>query len=325
MNSETTMKAIQFREHGSPEVLTYETAPRPVATEGQVLIRVHAAGTNPAEWRGRAGFPDVPEEYRFAIPKISWPHIPGFDVSGIIEEVGPGVTTFREGDAVFGMVGFPEGGRGYAEYTVAAVKDLVHKPAGIDHVHAAALPMAALTAWQLILPDVKAGQRVLINGAAGGVGHIAVQLAKRKGATVIAVASGRNADFLRELGADEFIDYTTTPVETVVHDVDLVADTVGGKQSDRLFAVLRRGGRLIPINIGSSAERAAEAGVILGPSNPQRIHSDEAQLGEIGQLVASGQLRVAVEKVFPLAEARQAHEYVEHHHLRGKMVLLVKS
>ncbi len=320
-----TMRAIQYRKFGSPEVLTYEVVPRPGVAEGQVLIRVHAAGTNPAEWRSRAGFPDVPEEYRYAIPRISWPSIPGFDVSGIIEEVGPGVTTFRKGDAVFGMVGFPEGGRGYAEYTAAPVKDLALKPAGIDHVHAAALPMAALTAWQLVVPDLEAGQRVLINGAAGGVGHIAVQLAKLKGAQVIAVASGRNADFLRDLSVDEFIDYTTTPVETVVQDVDLVVDMVGGKQGDRLTSVLRRGGRLIPINIGHSPERAAEAGVILGTSHRQRLHSDEAQLAEIGRLVEAGHLRVVVEKVFPLAQARQAHEYVEHHHLRGKMVLLVRD
>lgn len=320
-----TMKAIQYRKFGGPEVLTYDVVPRPEAGEGQVLIRVHAAGTNPAEWRSRVGFPDVPEEYRYAIPRVSWPSIPGFDVSGIIEEVGPGVTAIREGDAVFGMVGFPEGGRGYAEYTAAPAKDLALKPAGIDHVHAAAIPMAGLTAWQLVLPDLEAGQKVLINGAAGGVGHFAVQLAKRKGAQVIAVASGRNAQFLRELGADEFIDYTTTPVETAAHDVDLVVDTVGGKQGDRLFAVLRRGGRLIAINVGHSAERAAEAGVILGTSHRQRLHSDEAQLAEIGRLVEAGHLRVVVEKVFPLAEARQAHEYVEHHHLRGKMVLLVRE
>jgi NADPH:quinone reductase-like Zn-dependent oxidoreductase len=318
------MKAIQIYETGGPEVLLYEDVPRPVAGLGEVLIRVHAVGTNPAEWRGRAGFPDVPEKFRSAIPKVSRPNIPGFDVSGIVEAVGPDVTAFHEGDAVYGMLRFPQGGRAYAEYTTAPVTDLAHKPATVDHIHAAAIPMAALTAWQLLCPDLEAGQTVLINGAAGGVGHFAVQLAKLKGARVIGVASRRNARFLRELGVDEFIDYTTTSVEQAIHDVDLVFDTVGGEQGDRLISILKRGGRLIPINIGNySVEHAAEASVIMGTSHQRRLFSSGEQLAEIGRLIDAGRLRVVVEKIFPLSEARKAHEFVESHHLRGKMVLRV--
>ncbi|MBO0791964.1 MAG: NADP-dependent oxidoreductase [Ktedonobacteraceae bacterium] len=320
--STETMKAIQVYETGGPEVLIYENVPRPVAGPGEVLIRVYAVGTNPAEWRGRAGFPGVPEELLRTFPPIPRPYIPGTDVSGIVEAVGPDVTRFHEGDAVYGMLRFPQGGRAYAEYTTAPVTDIALKPATIDHIHAAAIPMAALTAWQLLCPDLEAGQTVLINGAAGGVGHFAVQLAKLKGARVIGVASGRNAAFLRDMGVDEFVDYTTTPVEQTVHDVDLVFDTVGGEQGDRLLSVLRRGGRLIPINIGNYSDvHIAEAGVIRGTSHQRRLYPSGEQLTEIGKLIDAGNLRVFVEKVFPLSEARKAHEFVESHHLRGKMVL----
>jgi NADPH:quinone reductase-like Zn-dependent oxidoreductase len=207
------MKAIRVHRSGGPEELIYEDVPRPTAGPGEVLIHIHAAGVNPADWRGRAGFPDVPAELR---PKIPRPSIPGSDMSGIVAAVGPDVTAFRVDDAVYGLIRFPPftekgGGNGYAEYTTAPVTDLAPKPATIDHVHAAALPMAVLTAWQLLYPDVAPGQTVLINGAAGGVGHLALQLAKLKGAHVIGVASTGHAPFLRELGVDDYIDYTTTP------------------------------------------------------------------------------------------------------------------
>lgn len=317
------MKAIQYHTLGGPEVLVYEDVPRPTAGPGEVLLRVHAVGVNPADWRARAGFPDVPENLR---PTIPLPSIPGSDVSGTIEALGPNVTAFHEGDAVYGMLRFPRGGRVYAEYATAPVTDLALKPAAIDHLQAAAIPMAALTARQLLSPDVKAGQTVFINGAAGGVGHVAVQLAKFKGARVIGVASGSHMAFLRELGVDECIDYTVTPIEQMAHDVDVVFDTVGGQHGDRLLGVLKRGGRLIPINVGHySAKHAAEAGVILGTSHQQRLHSDTTQLDEIGSLIATGRLRVAIDTVFPLSEARKAHERGEAGHLRGKIVLRVRE
>jgi len=318
-----TMKAIQIYVEGGPEVLMYEDVPRPIAGPGEVLIRVFAAGVNPADWRARAGFPDVPEPFRSAIPHIPRPSIPGFDVSGIVEAVGPDVTEFHADDAVYGMVRFPGGGKGYAEYTLAPVTDLARKPVTIDHLHAAAVPMAALTAWQMLYLDVEPGQAVLVNGAAGGVGHFAVQLAKLKGARVIGVAAGRHEALLRELGITEFIDYTRVPVEQVVHDLDVVFDTVGGENS-HLLSVLRRGGRFIPVNLGNySAERALEAGITLGTSHHQALQSSGAQLAEIGTLIDAGQLQVIIDTVVPLAEARKAHERGEAGHLRGKIVLRV--
>jgi NADPH:quinone reductase-like Zn-dependent oxidoreductase len=318
------MKAIQVYKDGGPEVLTYEDIPRPIARPGEVLVRIYAAGVNPADWRARAGFPDVPEQFRHAIPPISRPHIPGFDLSGIVEATGPDVTTFRKGDAVFGMIRFPGGGKTYAEYTTAPVTDLALKPASIDHIQAAAIPMAALTAWQFLYQDLEPGQTVLINGAAGGVGHIAVQLAKIKGAHVIAVASGSHEAFLHELGVDEFIDYTISPVEQqVVRTVDLVYDTVGGANGDRMLSVLKRGGRLVGINIGNyPAERAAQLGITIGTGRPS-LHPDVVQLAEIGRLIDAGRLRVAIDTVVPLAQAWQAHIRGESGHLRGKIVLRI--
>ncbi len=316
--STETMKAVRAHAYGGPEVLVYEDVPLTTAGPGEVLICIHATGMNAADWRGRAGFPDIPEALR---PEISHPSLLGFDASGIVEAVGSEVTAFHKGDAVFGMIRFPNKASTYAEYATAPVTDLAPKPAGIDHIQAAAIPMAALTAWQFLYQDLEAGQTVLVNGAAGGVGHFAVQLAKLKGARVIGVASGRNAEFLRDLGADQFIDYTTTPVEQVAHDVDLVYDTVGGPSQDRLLNVLKRGGRLIPVNLGNySAEHAAKVGVTVGSSHP-RLHSDRAQLVEIASLIESGRVRVVVETVLPLSEARKAHELVERQHVRGKIVL----
>ncbi|QBD83362.1 NADP-dependent oxidoreductase [Ktedonosporobacter rubrisoli] len=314
------MKAIRIHRSGGPEVLQYEEVPRPVAGPGEVLMRIYAAGMNAADWRARAGFPDVPEHLRPNLPK---PSIPGSDASGIIEAVGPDVTEFQVGDAVFGMLRFPQTGRTYAEYTTAPMADLAPKPAGITHIQAAALPMAGLTVWQFLYQDLAAGQSVLINGAAGGVGHLAVQLAKLKGARVIAVASGRHEKFLLDLGCDQFIDYTTTSVEQAVREVDLVYDAAGGAGQDRLLSVLKRGGRLIPVNLGNaSAERAAQMGVTVSTNHP-RLHADRTQLLEIAGLIESERVRVAVETVFPLAEARQAHELVERQHVQGKIVLSV--
>ncbi|GHO56808.1 NADP-dependent oxidoreductase [Ktedonobacter robiniae] len=319
MNAET-MKAIRIYKEGGPEVLVYEDVPRPTAGPGEVLLRIHVASINPADWRGQRGFPDIPEKFR---PRVARPSIPGFDASGIVEAVGPGVSEFREGDAVFGMIRFPERASTYAEYTTAPVTQLARKPATIDHLQAAAIPMAGLTAWQELFDqaNLQAGQTVLINGAAGGVGHFAVQLAKVRGARVIGVASGRHADFLRDLGVDQFIDYTTTPVEQAARDVDLLIDMVGGANSDRLLATLRRGGTLIPVNFNYyTPERVAEAGALV---KGKRVQVNVGQLAEIARLVGEGRVCVAFETILPLAEARKAHEIAEAGHVRGKIVLRV--
>ena len=331
-----TMKVIQLHEHGDPEVLRYDDAPLPEPKPGEVLVRVHAAGVNPPDWYLREGMTNLPPEKR---PKLSLPVIPGTDVSGVVEAVAADVDGFSAGDEVFGLLRFPSfDAAAYAEYVAAPAADLARKPAGIDHVHAAGVPMAGLTAWQFLIElghdhpspfqvarhrpmALGAGTTVLINGAAGGVGHFAVQLAKWKGARVIAVASGGHESFLRELGADEFIDYTTSRPEDIAHDVDLVLDTVGGPDGGRFLRTLKRGGALYPVFFGEyDPAEAAKLGVTVSGT---QVRSNGPQLAELGSLLDAGPLRVAVDSTFPLADAAKAHERAARGHLQGKIVLTV--
>ena len=334
--STNTMKAIRLHEFGGPEVLRYEEAPLPELKPGEVLVRVHAVGINPPDWYLREGYKDLPPEWQ---PTVSFPFILGSDVSGVVEAVATDVQCFSVGDEVFGMVRFPSLGESaaYAEYVAAPASDLGLKPAGIDHVHAAGAPMAGLTGWQFLIelghneanpfqpkshrPLPLNGKTVLVNGAAGGVGHLAVQLAKWKGAHVIAVASGKHESFLRELGADEFIDYTKSPPEDIAHDVDLVLDTLGGPTTGRFLRTLKRGGALFPVFIGfSDAEEAAKLGVTVSMT---QVRSNGPQLVELGRLLDAGTVRVAIDSTFPLADARKAHERAARGHIQGKIVLTV--
>lgn len=329
-----TMKAVRLHKFGGPEVLRYEDVPCPELNAGEVLVRVHAVGINPPDWYLREGYKDLPPDWRPAVPL---PVIPGTDVSGIAEAVAADVEDFSIGDEVFGMVRFPSFGdsRAYAEYVAAPASDLALKPAGIDHVHAAGAPMAGLTAWQFLIelgheqpnplqselhrPVPLEGKTVLVNGAAGGVGHFAVQLAKWKGAHVIAVASGRHLSFLRELGADEFIDYKKIAPEEVAHDVDLVVDTLGGPTTGRFLRTLRRGGALFPVFLGfSDAEEAAKLGVTVSMT---QVRSNGRQLAELGRLLDAGSVRVAIDSEFPLADTQAAHERAARGHIQGKIVL----
>src|SRR6185369_6723311 len=202
-----TMKAVRIHSYGGPEVLVYEDAPRPEAAAGEVLIRVHAAGVNPLDWKVRAGYVQEWLQHQF-------PLIPGWDVAGIVEAVGRGVEQFRPGDAVYGLLDISKNGA-YAEYVAAPARSLARKPATVDHVKAAAVPIAALTAWQALFDVARlaAGQTVLVHAAAGGVGHFAVQLAKWQGARVVGTASAANASFVKELGAAQVIDYQSTRFE----------------------------------------------------------------------------------------------------------------
>jgi NADPH:quinone reductase-like Zn-dependent oxidoreductase len=330
------MKAIRQHEFGGPEVLRYEEAPFPELKPGEVLVRVHAVGINPPDWYLREGYKDLPPEWQ---PAVSFPFILGSDMSGVVEAVATDVQGFSIGDEVFGMVRFPSMGESatYAEYVTAPASDLALKPAGIDHVHAAGAPMAGLTGWQFLIelghneanpfqpeshrPLPLNGKTVLVNGAAGGVGHLAVQLAKWKGAHVIAVASGKHESFLRELGADEFIDYTKSPPEDIAHDVDLVLDTLGGPTTGRFLRTLKRGGALFPVFIGfSDTEEAAKLGVTVSMT---QVRSNGPQLVELGRLLDAGTVRVAIDSTFPLADARKAHERAAHGHIQGKIVLTV--
>ncbi|MFP5108230.1 NADP-dependent oxidoreductase [Neobacillus sp. C211] len=334
--STNIMKAIRLHKFGGPEVLRYEEAPLPELKPGEVLVRVHAVGINPPDWYLREGYKDLPPEWQ---PAVSFPFILGSDMSGVVEAVATDVQGFSIGDEVFGMVRFPSMGESaaYAEYVAAPASDLALKPAGIDHVHAAGAPMAGLTGWQFLIelghneanpfqpeshrPLPLNGKTVLVNGAAGGVGHLAVQLAKWKGAHVIAVASGKHESFLRELGADEFIDYTKSPPEDIAHDVDLVLDTLGGPTTGRFLRTLKRGGALFPVFIGfSDAEEAGKLGVTVSMT---QVRSNGPQLAELGRLLDAGTVRVAIDSTFPLADARKAHERAARGHIQGKIVLTV--
>ncbi|AVC48013.1 NADP-dependent oxidoreductase [Rhizobium leguminosarum] len=332
-----TMKAIRIHAFGGPEVLRYENAPKPEPKPGEVLVRVHAIGINPPDWYLRDGYKALPPEWR---PQVPFPIILGTDVSGVVEAVADDVGGFSVGDEVYSMVRFFSVGesRAYAEYVSVPASDLALKPAGIDHVHAAGAPMSLLTAWQFMIelghnepnplqphrhqPVPLKGKTVLVNGAAGAVGHFALQIAKLKGADVIAVASGKHESLLLELGANAFIDYTRTPPENVAHDIDLVIDALGGPTSGRFLRTLKRGGALFPVYpLGfAGAEDAEKLGVTVSAT---QVRSSGGQLTDVGRLLDDGTIRVAIDSTYPLAEARKAHERAAKGHIQGKIVLTV--
>jgi NADPH:quinone reductase-like Zn-dependent oxidoreductase len=306
-----TMKGIRVHSFGGPEVLQYEDIPRPEPAADEVLIRVHATGVNPVDWKMREG----------RNKNRPLPLIPGWDLSGVIESVGKDVTDWKNGDEVYSRPDISRDGA-YAEYIVVRASEIARKPKSLDHTQAASIPLASLTAWQVLFDAVglKAGQRVLIHAAAGGVGHFAVQLAKWKGAYVIGTASKHNHDFLREIGADETIDYDTTRFEDVVNDVDMVFDTQAGETRDRSWQVLKKGGILVSIVGHPSEEDAAKFGVRAGYV---LVRPNRAELDQVTELVDSGKLKAFIQQVFPLAEARKAQELSQERHTRGKLVLRV--
>ncbi|MGW0840494.1 NADP-dependent oxidoreductase [Streptomyces sp. NPDC002787] len=312
----TTMRAMTQDAFGGPEVLKEAEMPRPAPGLSEILVRVHAAGVNPTDWKNRAFGLWRPEP----LPVLGW------DVSGVVEEVGLGVTLFKPGDEVFGMLPYPHGAGAYAEYATGPARAFARKPSNIDHVRAGALPLAALTAYQALVDTayVRQGQRVLIHAAAGGVGHLAVQIAKARGAYVIGTASAGKHELLRELGADEVIDYRTTDFATVVSDVDVVLDTLSGDVRSRSLEVLRAGGVLVtilPHGYEDDVRRAAELGVRL---EPMLVEADHAGMRAIAELAEKGQLRALVDATFPLAEAAEAHAHGETDRTTGKIVLTVR-
>jgi NADPH:quinone reductase-like Zn-dependent oxidoreductase len=311
-----TMKAVRIHKYGGPEVLQYEEAPRPKPAAGEVLIRVHAAGVNPIDWHVREG------HVKDVFPH-SFPFVPGWDASGVVEEVGAGVTRFKPANEVY-SVPDPLRDGAYAEYIAVRESEVALKPKSLHHVHAAAVPLAALTAWQTLCDTAKLepGQRILVHAAAGGVGHFAVQLAKWKGAHVIATASAKNHELLRELGADETIDYTSQRFEEVARNVDVVLDPIGGDTQERSWQVLKKGGALLSIVQPPSAEKAKELGV---RAAFVASHPNGAQLAKIAELIDSGDLKPIVNRILPLPEARRAHELSQSGHTHGKIVLRVKE
>jgi NADPH:quinone reductase-like Zn-dependent oxidoreductase len=302
------MRAITQKELGGPEVLFETELPRPKPRATEILVRVHAAGVNPTDWKHRenGGFLGEP------------PFVLGWDVSGVVAEVGFGVTLYRPGDEVFGMPWFPLAAGGYAEYVTAPARQFARKPSTVDHVHAAAVPLAALTAWQSLTETapVGPGSRVLIHAAAGGVGHLAVQIAKSRGAHVIGTASAGKHEFVRSLGADEVIDYTVGDWSAELRDLDVVLDTIGGGYGERSLPTLRDGGSLVSLTENPTFEsvRGIHTGFTL-------VEPDYRGLTAIAGLLESGALRVEIDSVFPLAAAADAHRRSKSGRAQGKIVL----
>ncbi|SJM69450.1 NADP-dependent oxidoreductase [Gulosibacter sp. 10] len=311
------MLAIRQERFGGPEVLQPIEVPRPEPGLGEILVRVHAAGVNPTDWKHRASRLFLGEP----------PYVLGWDVSGVVERVGLGVTIWKPGDEVFGMLPYPHGAGSHAEYVVGPARAFASKPLGIDHVQAGALPLAALTAWQALVDTagLEAGQRVLVHAAAGGVGHLAVQIAKARGAHVIGTASAPKHEFVRGLGADEMIDYRSTDFAEAVRDADVVFDTIGGDYQLRSLRALRPGGVLVstlPVPAEGLHEEAERAGV---RAELILVEADHAGMRSIAGLVEAGRLRATIADTYPLAEAAHAHEAGETGRTTGKLVLVVRD
>jgi NADPH:quinone reductase-like Zn-dependent oxidoreductase len=332
------MKAVRLHEFGGPEVLFYEDAPRPKISTDDVLVRVHAASLNPPDLYLRDGYRALPPEWQ---PSPSFPLILGTDVSGTVAAVGEEVSQFKAGDEVYAMVRFPHdlmtGSSAYAEYVRVPASELALKPAAIDHIQAAGAPMSLLTAWQFLVdlghdapnpfqtfphaPVPLDGKTVLVNGAGGGVGHLAVQIAKWQGAKVIAVASGKHEALLNDLGADSFIDYTKAAAETMAKDVDLVLDAAGGAIMERFLPSIKPDGALFLVNpLGFAGhDEAARRKITVSTT---QVRSNGAQLAEAGCLLDDGSVRVVIDSTFPLAEASAAHRRASKGSIQGKIVLL---
>jgi NADPH:quinone reductase-like Zn-dependent oxidoreductase len=315
MSTVNTMRVITQNALGGPEVLEVAEVERPAPRANEILIRVHAAGLNPTDWKHRAtgGFLGEP------------PFTLGWDVSGVVEAVGVGVARLAPGDEVFGMLSYPWGHGSHAEYVAAPARAFVHKPAGIDHVQAGALPLVSLTAWQALVENaqVQPGQRVLIHAAAGGVGHVAVQIAKARGAYVIGTASAAKHDFLRELGVDEAIDYRETDFSEAVKDVDVVLDMLGGETALKSLRVLRPGGivvSIVPMGKPDFYQEAERLGV---RAVRMLVDADRADMESIAELVEAGKLRATIAATFPLADAAEAHALGATGRTAGKLVLTV--
>lgn len=332
------MKAVRLHEFGGPDVLLYEDAPRPEISAVDVLVRVHATSVNPPDLYLRDGYRALPPEWQ---PNPSFPLILGTDVSGTVAAVGEDVSQFKVGDEVHAMVRFPHdlmtGSSAYAEYVRVPASDLALKPVGIDHVQAAGAPMSLLTAWQFLVdlghdvpnpfqtfphaPAPLDGKTVLVNGAGGGVGHLAVQIAKWQGARVVAVASGRHEALLNDLGVDIFIDHTKTAAERVAKNVDLVLDAVGGSTMERFLPSIKPSGALFLVNpLGFSGyDEAARRKITVSTT---QVRSNGAQLAEAGRLLEDGSIRVVIDSTYPLAEASAAHRRASEGSIQGKIVLV---
>ena len=309
------MHAVRIHSFGDADVMKVEEVPLPEAKDNEIVVRVMAASVNPVDYKIRSGkYPRVKADQ---LPKVL-----GRDVSGVVERVGAAVRKFKKGDAVYAMLGQDIGG--FAEYSLGTEAEAAKKPAQLDFVQAAAVPLAALTAWQGLFDQggLKARQRVLIHGGAGGVGHFAIQFAKAKGAWVATTVSEGDIDLVRKLGADQAIDYKNEKFEDVLKKVDLVYDLIAGETQKRSFAVLKDGGTLISTlqkpNEAELARRHARGALYLAAPNAQ-------QLAEIAALIDEGRVRVVIDAIYPLEQAARAHKHMEDDHIAGKVVLQVAA
>jgi NADPH:quinone reductase-like Zn-dependent oxidoreductase len=308
------MKAVVVHEYGGPEVLKYEDAPRPEPKENEILIRVIAAGVNPVDGMVRSGM--------FAKhSKNAFPMTPGYDVAGIVEKTGAKIDKYKPGDAVYAYIGLKEGG-GYAEYAVATDKEVSPKPESLTFTEAAAVPLAAETAWQALFDTAKlgAGQAVLIHGGSGGVGSFAIQIAKARGAKVFATASTSNQELLKQLGADVAIDYTKQKFEDIAKDVDVVMDSIGKDTLARSYGVVKKGGFIVSLVARPDPAELEKHGI---RGAPMGVDPNSAELAELTKLIDAKKVKVVVSQTFALAEAAKAQEQAATGHTRGKVVLKI--
>jgi NADPH:quinone reductase-like Zn-dependent oxidoreductase len=309
------MKTLRFHAFGGSGVLKMEDLPRPEFGEEELLVKVMAASVNPVDYKIREGkYPPVKAD--------KLPYVPGRDIAGVVEACGGLVDDWKRGDAIFAMLSIEHGG--YAEYAIVKDAEAAPKPRSLDFVAAASVPLAGLTAWQGLFRygELKAGQRVLIHGGAGGVGHFAIQFAKVSGAYVVTTVSGQHIDFVRGLGADEVIDYKTQRFEDVVKDVDLVYDLIGGETQERSWNVLRRGGAMVSTLAEPSQEKARAHGV---RAMRYTCKENGGELEEIGRLIDEGKVTPKIARTFVLAEAASAQDFVEQGHTEGKVVLKIAA
>ena len=320
------MKAIRINEFGGPDVMKLEDIERPVPAADEILVKVYASGVNPVDWVVRSGGND------FLKPLLKLPMTLGWDAAGIVEETGGDVTGFKKGDAVYGVPNFPGEEGSYAEYCAAKASQFALKPKSIGFNEAAGVPLAALTAWTGIFEfgKLQSGQRILIQGASGGVGSFAVQFAKAKGAYVIGIASTSNLDYLKQLGADEVIDYKSQKFEDLLHDIDVVFDASPLRDNNerlKSIKVLKEGGILSSVNLDFPFDDAVTAALWEKSAKGELVamQSRGDWLEEIARLIDDGKVKIFISKVFPLEQAAEAHRESETHHVRGKLVLEVKK
>jgi NADPH:quinone reductase-like Zn-dependent oxidoreductase len=309
----TLMKAVVIHQYGGPEVLKYEDVPRPEPQADQIVVRVIAAGVNPVDGMIRSGM--------FANEKRAFPIILGGDIAGVVEKVGSRITKFKVGDPVFAYLSLDSSG-GYAQYALVTEREAAPMPKSLTYVEAAAVPIVALTAWQALVDTAKlsARQTVLIHGGSGGVGSFAIQIAKARGAKVIATASTANQDFLKQLGADVPIDYTKQKFEDVAKDVDVVLDSIGRDTLARSYGVVKKGGIIVSLVARPNQAKLDKHGI---RGTALSVEPNSEELAEIGKLIDDKKIKVIVSQTFPLSEAMKAQEQVATGHTRGKIVLKV--